>query len=266
MFWRVLACVLVAAVWVAPAQAKKVDVGGYRLHFVQKGDGRPTVVFDSGLGDTHEVWKEVWPAVARRHRVFLYDRAGLGRSEPAPGPRTSDRMADELHRLLQRAKARPPYILVGHSLGGLNVRLYASRHPAEVAGLVLVDATPVGFPVWFENSGVPRTKMGTLLSVSPGAARLEFESLQESAEQVRGAPPPEGIPVIVVSSARPEETESFRETWRKMQHEMARRLGASQHRVSDSADHYIQYGAPELIIEAIDRITETIGSSPSAPH
>lgn len=112
---------------------------GQRLNIYCTGMGSPTVVFDSGLGDGTRVWGLVQPAVAERARACSYDRAGLGFSDPPIRPSTSANMVDDLHRLLHAAHVKPPYILVGHSLGGMNVKLYAETYLSDVAGLVFVD-------------------------------------------------------------------------------------------------------------------------------
>jgi pimeloyl-ACP methyl ester carboxylesterase len=118
---------------------KVVDVGTHRLHFRCEGDGAPTVIFDAALGASSLSWSLVQPAVARVTRACAYDRAGFGWSDAGPLPRTAGRIADELHELLRRAAVGPPYVLVGHSFGGLVMRLFAARHREEVAGLVLIE-------------------------------------------------------------------------------------------------------------------------------
>jgi pimeloyl-ACP methyl ester carboxylesterase len=123
-----------------PAPGQLVDVGGYRLHIQCVGTGSPTVVLDAGLGGSSLDWNLVQPELGRSTRVCAYDRAGMGWSDPGPQPRTPRQIADELHTLLTNAGIAGPYVLVGHSLGGKNVRMFALQHPDQVAGMVLVDA------------------------------------------------------------------------------------------------------------------------------
>lgn len=117
-----------------------MDIGGYRLHILCLGEGSPAVILESGAADFSLQWGLVQPQVASFTRVCVYDRAGFGWSDPGPYAHTSDVIVDELHRLLHEAGVDPPYVMVGHSFGGMNVRLYAHRYPDEVAGMVLLDA------------------------------------------------------------------------------------------------------------------------------
>lgn len=118
-----------------------VDVGGYRLHLDCAGRGRPAVVLIAGAGDFSFDWGLVQPGVSRFARVCSYDRAGLAWSDLGPTPRTMRQEAHELRTLLARAGVAPPYVLVGHSVGGLIARVYASQYPREVAAMVLVEST-----------------------------------------------------------------------------------------------------------------------------
>jgi pimeloyl-ACP methyl ester carboxylesterase len=122
-----------------PPPGKLVDLGTHRLHLLESGRGGPTVVLEAGLMSTVLSWSELHRALAGSFRVVSYDRAGLGWSDLGPMPRTADRIVDELHTLLQRAAIPPPYVLVGHSFGGLTMPLFTARFPDEVAGMVLVD-------------------------------------------------------------------------------------------------------------------------------
>jgi pimeloyl-ACP methyl ester carboxylesterase len=123
-----------------PAPGRMVDVGGYKLHLDCRGEGSPTIVMDAGLGASSLDWSLVQPELARSTQVCTYDRAGMGWSEAGPQPRSPAHLADELHALLHNAGVPGPYVLVGHSLAGKNIRMFASAHPDEVAGMVLVDA------------------------------------------------------------------------------------------------------------------------------
>jgi len=116
-----------------------VDVGGHPVHGRVEGVGTPAVVFEAPVGTSSLAWALVQPEVTKVTRTVAYDRAGYGWSDPGPRPRTSGRMVDELHEFLQGAGVAGPYVLVGASLGGCNVRLYAYRYPDEVAAVVLVD-------------------------------------------------------------------------------------------------------------------------------
>lgn len=110
-----------------------------RLNLYCTGTGAPVVVFDSGLGDSTKAWGLVQPAIAGQTTACSYDRAGLGFSDPANVPGTSENAVEDLRRLLHAANLPAPYILVGHSYGGMNIKLYAETFPSEVAGLVYVD-------------------------------------------------------------------------------------------------------------------------------
>lgn len=123
-----------------PPPGKMVDVGGYRLHINCKGNGSPTVVIETGWGDSSASWGWVQPEVAKTTRICTYDRAGMGWSEASPEPRAARQYAKELHTLLEKVNEPGPYVLVGHSMGAFTVIVYAHDYPAEVAGLVLVDA------------------------------------------------------------------------------------------------------------------------------
>lgn len=118
-----------------------LDVGGGRkMNLYCTGSGAPTVVFDGPAGDAGWAWHRVQPAVAKHTRACIFDRAGFGFSDPSSQPNTADSVAADLHALLQAAGEKGPYIMVGNSLGGANVQVYAYRHPQLVQGLVLVEA------------------------------------------------------------------------------------------------------------------------------
>ncbi len=130
---------------VYPAPGKLIDVGGYKMHINESSRQSkiksPTVILDAGFACFSLVWNLVQPEIAQFAHVYSYDRAGLGWSESSPSPRTSCNMIVELHTLLETIGAPKPYILVGHSFGGLVMQLYANTYPDDVFGLVLVDSS-----------------------------------------------------------------------------------------------------------------------------
>jgi pimeloyl-ACP methyl ester carboxylesterase len=126
--------------YVAPGQL--IDVGGHRLHLHCAGSGTPTVLLESGLGETEAYWGWISPAVASDTRVCVYDRAGRGWSDPVSVPQDGVAVATDLHVLLDRAQVPGPFVLVGHSSGAQYVRIFAGRYPEHVAGMVLLDGQP----------------------------------------------------------------------------------------------------------------------------
>lgn len=131
-----------------PPQGDLVDIGGYRLHIVCKGEGQPTVLLESASDMMSSDWYWVQETVAHRTKVCAYDRAGVGWSDAGPAPRDALQVSKELRLLTQKARINGPLILVGHSVGALYVQQFASDHPESVAGLVLVDP---GHPDMFER-------------------------------------------------------------------------------------------------------------------
>lgn len=124
-----------------PPPGMMVDIGGYRLHIFCEGRGSPTVIMESGMGDSSLIWARVRPESVKTTRTCVYDRAGFGWSEPSPQPRTAATIVEELHTLLINANIAGPYVLVGHSIGGAYVRLYAHNYPERVVGMVFVDSS-----------------------------------------------------------------------------------------------------------------------------
>ncbi len=166
-----------------------IHLGGCRLHLIESGDGTP-VIFESGISATCLNWTQVRTEVARFARAFTYDRAWLGWSDPARSKRTTLAIIDELHALIEAAQIPAPYILTGHSFGGMLVRAYAARYPKEVAGLVLVD--PLSPNEWLNVSpalapmlgrGVKLARRGAFLA-RIGVVRLSLALLMAGGRRV----------------------------------------------------------------------------------
>ena len=119
----------------------KIDIGGYGIFVNCYGKGKPTVIFESGLGGSYKEWDRVQPEISKIARTFSYNRAGLWGSDKGKLSSTSLNQVRELHKLLENAKVRGPYIIVAHSIAGYNARLFADKYQNEVAGIIFVDAT-----------------------------------------------------------------------------------------------------------------------------
>lgn len=254
----VLAALALAAASSAAAFEKKVDVGGFKLNLRCSGEGSPVVVLDSGAGDTSATWDWVVPDVKRITRVCAYDRAGLGKSGAGPKPRSADRMTEELHNLLRRAGILPPYVLVGHSLGGINVRLYASRYPAEIAGLVLVDATQEDFPQLEASILTPaeREKTRTTIANAPEAIRDEIEAIPLSVAALKRSGPQPPVPVAILSAVHETDSEKFRKAWAELQNRLASAYPGATRILASKSGHYIPFDQPELVVDTIREIVE----------
>jgi pimeloyl-ACP methyl ester carboxylesterase len=174
-----------------------VSIGGYRLHLNCIGKTGPTVVLIAGAGDFSFDWGLVQPSVSRFTRVCSYDRPGLAWSDPGPTPRTMRQDAYELHTLLKAARIKAPYVLVGHSIGGLIARVYAGQYPKEVAGIVLVDPTHEDTTLMYQGKlvrvregakGIPVPPAQTMQSSPPKPPTKEDIEQFEFNQKMFGAP------------------------------------------------------------------------------
>jgi pimeloyl-ACP methyl ester carboxylesterase len=238
-----------------------VDVGGHRLRIACGGTGSPTVVLESGLTFGRKTWDLVWPKVIKLTSVFSYDRAGLGESDRGPKPRTSLQIVRELHLALSGARIPPPYVLVGHSFGGLNVRLYASTYPKEVAGIVLINSSHEDQYALFASLLAPDERSAYLRH--EGGENREGVDLLASAAEVRAAPSIPIVPVVVLSSERDDQgrSTSMASAEREIQSAVARWIPNSRHVIVENCGHFIQEERPELVVEAIRSVVEAARNS-----
>ena len=188
-----------------PQIGRSVDIGGRSLNIFCSGEGTPAVILESGAGEPGYAWSHIQPEIAKFTEACWFDRAGEGWSDPGPFPRTSATMSAELHELLQRADIPAPYVLVGHSLGGLNARVYNGMYPNEVAGAVLVDAAhedePKRAPPFMLGHTAPRYLWHPIWIVAQTARLLGVIRLWTPREQLP-TDPTQRTPEQVVRALR----------------------------------------------------------------
>lgn len=293
-----------------PMPGKLVAVAGSKMHIDCLGDAGlgitspaitspaitgPSVILESGLGDTYISWRKVQPQIAKFAHVCSYDRAGLGFSDPTSDAPTSRAIATRLHALLQAAAIAPPYILVGHSMGGYTIRLFATLYPTEVAGLVFVDASHPDqenrFPAEIKNMMATEIRESEFLAYTMpfGFPRLlglcdpdpdiraaecnfhharevvaELKTFSESAAQAAATGPFGDLPLAVLShdpdkplaELPPDVAQPVNQAWEKMQEDLSHLSTRGSQQIAKNSGHYIQLDRPELVIEAVRTVAD----------
>ena len=285
-----------------PMRGQLIDVGGRTMHIHCTGDGSPTVILDSGLGDSYLSWKKVQPEIAKFTHVCSYDRAGLGFSDPSSEPRTSKVIAEELHALLQAASVPPPYVIVGHSMGGYDVRVYASVYRNDIVGMVLVDAShpdqenrvppelknmerswrrEAEFIAYTMPFGVPRflglcdndpTSRAADCNAHTAREQLaEIKALPESAAETAATGSLGDLPLAVLSHD-PDKPSSdlpsgfakaISEAWEQMQVELSHLSTRGTQKVARNSAHYIQIDRPDVVIDAVRNVVSQARLGPA---
>jgi pimeloyl-ACP methyl ester carboxylesterase len=263
-----------------------VDVGGYALYYECSGQGSPTVILEAGMGSESSYWAGVIAGVEETTRVCAYDRANLGRSDEARTPRTFQDASRDLQALLVNARIGGPYILVGHSLGGELVRIFADQYPEEVAGIVLVDAAHpdmgprllAGLPP--ELADEPENVMTwrqlfNWISDLKGSPYPNPEGWDTKASnaQVKATKPMGDLPLVVISQnpdnpffatiIPPSLTETntqLQQIWQDLQVELAGLSTNSTHLIAARAGHNIPIEEPALVVESILELANEIRS------
>jgi pimeloyl-ACP methyl ester carboxylesterase len=239
--------------------ARSIDVGGYRLATRMRGTRTPTVVLLSGLDTPMDAWGEVEVEAGAFARVFAYDRGGVGASEAAPGARTGEAVATELHALLAAAELAPPYVLVAHSFGGIHARVFAGLYPSEIAGLVLVDASHED-----QLDLVPPELLPQIAgSLTYDGAKAEMLAQPQSTAQVRAAGVlPQG-PLVVLTSMKPEdgETQESKQAWYDLHQQWVDQVPGAVHLTTTSAGHQIPLEEPSLVVGAIRQVTDRVAGA-----
>lgn len=257
-----------------------ISVGNYDLFVAQAGQGKPAIILEAGAGEDSTTWKDIIPAVAQFSRVMAYDRAGLGRSVRTPPSRTALQLVEDLHCLLQVAQLEGPYLLVGHSLGALLCCLYAQQYRQEVVGLVFIDGphpeqgkrftTALTEAGWHEHELVrPILQMASGVTPEQHPEGLDFAKSLAEVDQTQTFG---DLPLMVISaSSAPEQAwpdlpieaaRAFTQTWDAMQSELPELSTRGIHLVTKKSGHYIHYDEPELVVEAIHQMVQTICAHP----
>ena len=237
---------------------QKVDAGGHSLHLLIGGQGSPAVIFEGGFGAGIASWSSVQKDVAAFAQTVSYDRAGLGQSDPGPKPRSAKQIASELHAVLANAGVKPPYVLVGHSFGGIYVRVFADMYPNEVAGMVLIDPSQESFNDWLKKNQPDRlTAAASDIAKAGAGVQAEFAALETSYSQARVAKMPRGIPVTLLSATEDESISAEgRKLWIEKHKEWVATVPGGKQVVAEKAHHFIQAEQPALVIEAIKQVSK----------
>lgn len=254
------------------------DIGGRSLYILCMGTGSPTILLESGWGTNYGYWSKVMLEISKTTRVCAYDRAGMGQSDPAPAPRTARDLMMDLHALLTEAHVPGPYVLVGHSLGGYIVRLYADEYPEEVIGMVLVDSShPDQGPAFLaalppespDNSQCVKNVRNSFADTADPQEQPEGLDFEASAAQVRDLGGLGDLPLGVVTAGRgvcdagaggPADVAGVDRAWQDLQKDLAKLSSNSIQVIAENSGHMIPTEQPEAVIEVIQQVMEMAAS------
>lgn len=272
-----------------PHQGQLVDIGGYRIHLYCSGSGNRTVLLDAGGFDSLEQWKLVQPQVAKFARVCSFDRAGFGWSDSSPYPQTGKQIVQEFHAALARAGISPPFIYVGHSISGLDARLFAADFPNEIVGMVLDDSVhPHEYDEFPENyphhpviftalrMGAPLGLPRLLGMCKQTAARPDcgqfvstllkgLEAVRTTYEQAKNTGPFGNLPLVVlahdpaVGLDKKKRDPKLEAAWSRWQQDLAGLSTNSRLIVVKGCGHEIQTEKPEVMSDAVHHLVDSAG-------
>ena len=237
---------------------RKIDASGHNLNLLVGGEVTPTVVFEAGFGAGLTSWSTVQSTIAKFARTVSYDRAGIGQSEAGPKPRAAKQIALELHTALQNAGIGPPYVLVGHSFGGIYVRVFADMYPKEVAGIVLIDPSQETFDDWTRtHQEAQRTALDEQIAKASQGVRDESAEVNTSYQQARAAKVPAGVPVILLTAMKDDTMPAgVRKVWAEKHEEWIANVPAGKHIKVEKSGHFIQGEQPQIVIDAIKQVID----------
>ena len=238
---------------------QKIDAGGHTLNMLIGGEAAPAVIFEAGFGVGLESWATVQSSTAKFARTASYDRAGIGQSEAGPKPRAAKQIAQELHAALQKAGIAPPYVLVGHSFGGIYVRVFADMYPKEVAGLVLIDPSQEAFDEWAKTQlQAQRASRDEEIAKAPAGVRDESAEVSASYARARTTKVPAGIPVVLLTATKDDTMPpTVRKVWSQMHEDWVNKVPGAKH-VTLESGHFIQAEQPQVVIDAIKQVVDQV--------
>jgi len=250
----------------------KLRIGDRSLAMICLGTGNPTVILDAGNGGTAAGWSQVQLAAMKITRVCAYDRANLGTSDPAPLPRTLQDWTNDLEHLLTASGLSAPYILVGHSYGGLNVRLYAAEHRQQVAGVILVDSSHPDQNARF-RAALPAASSSDSTDLVTFRGNLDDNRIlapeqvrvAESMQQVRAAGTLDPMPLIVISRGQTEPAvdskainETLNQVWSDLQQDLLNLSTHSRQIIAEHSGHGVPQQQPTVIVQAIEDMVREV--------
>ncbi|MCM3164274.1 alpha/beta fold hydrolase [Metabacillus litoralis] len=231
-----------------------IQINDFKLFakLVGENTGKPTIVMDAGYGDYSKTWDSVISDLSLLTDVLIYDRAGLGKSESSSKPRTSIEMIKELREVVKGTKIKLPFILVGHSFGGVNARMYATEYPKDVCGLILVDSTPEDYRERF---------LPTMSNEFQEAYNKQFvhegnyDEFMESLKQLKTLKRKINVPLIVLSAGKKAHySTKSQELWNEMQRDILEISTNGELVIAENSAHYIQNDEPEFLVNAVKRL------------
>ena len=251
-----------------------VDVGGRQLYVECIGSGGPTILLEAGFGGSSGLWADVLPELGRKTRTCAYDRAGIGASDAIPGVHDAGEEIRDLERLLDRGRIEPPYVLVGHSYGGLLARLFARAHPDQTGGVVLIDANGRdawrrGFAVWPKTLAPKRRRAWA----QPIADGVDSRASAALASDIRSLG---DTPLVVLTAAHdrelgplqdlpPQIDRRWRRLGRVMQTELAGLSTDHAHALALRSDHFIYRDQPLVVLRAVRAVVRAVREEAPLP-
>lgn len=235
----------------APADVRIANVEGRQLSYRVLGRGQPVLVMISGLGEGMSTFADVAPRLAQHATIIVYDRAGYGGSAPAPEMRDAAAMDRELSELLHQSGVRGPYVVLGHSVGGLYAEYFAAHHADEVAGLILEDSRPADFTRRCEAAHIQMCAAPAAIAMrGPKGEQQEFQALAATAQQVEASPQSDA-PTLVLSRAISTRPSAWDALWAQNQNDLAARYRNGRHLNAPNGGHYIHVDAAAWFVSTV---------------